>query len=165
MKYTVSLNGQEFNLRVTGFLETQTDSGARQTIDLVPLDANRYSAIIGTKSYVFELFTENGEKFLVYKNHTLPLLIEDEHDRLVSHMKQVNKDHPSGADVKSPMPGLISRILVSEGEVVKKGQAVLVLEAMKMENEVKSPLAGQVSRIAVSEKQNVEKNDFLLRIG
>lgn len=164
MKYLVKINDQSFDLHVTGFLETSLN-GTRQQIDLVPLDANRFSALIGTKSYLFEIFQQNGEKFLVYKNHTFPLIVEDEHDRLVSHMKQVNRELQTFADVKAPMPGLVSRILVTEGGVVQKGQTLVVLEAMKMENDVKSPIAGIVSQIKVNEKQNVEKNSILMRIG
>lgn len=164
MKYLVKIKDQEYNLHVTGFLET-AENGNRQTIDLVPLDANRFSALIGTKSYVFEIYQQNGEKFLVYKNHTFPLVVEDERDRLVSHMKQVNRETQTFADIKAPMPGLVSKILVTEGGVVQKGQTILVLEAMKMENDVKSPIAGVVSMIKVTEKQNVEKNSILMRIG
>jgi biotin carboxyl carrier protein len=55
------------------------------------------------------------------------------------------------------MPGLVVKLSVSVGESVKKGQGLLILEAMKMQNEIKSPMDGVVKEIKVSEKQAVEK--------
>jgi biotin carboxyl carrier protein len=81
----------------------------------------------------------------------------------------LNKTGRSGAgnqkvrDVKAPMPGLIRRITVEPGQTVAKGDALLVLEAMKMENILKSPADGVVAEVRVTEGQAVGKNDILLR--
>jgi pyruvate carboxylase subunit B len=63
------------------------------------------------------------------------------------------------------MPGLVLRIPVSVGDAVGPGQGVLVLEAMKMENEIKAPAAGVVAAIAVRVGQAVEKGQVLLQMG
>jgi biotin carboxyl carrier protein len=63
------------------------------------------------------------------------------------------------------MPGRISRILVKPGDPVKKGQPILVIEAMKMENELKSPIDGVVADVMVTEAQPVESGTKLIRIG
>ncbi|RMG25991.1 MAG: acetyl-CoA carboxylase biotin carboxyl carrier protein subunit [Bacteroidetes bacterium] len=65
-------------------------------------------------------------------------------------------------DLRAPMPGLIHSIQVKEGEHVKKGAPLLILEAMKMENVIKSPGEGVVARIHVKEKDSVEKNELLI---
>jgi biotin carboxyl carrier protein len=62
------------------------------------------------------------------------------------------------------MPGTISKILVKEGQSVKKGEVLAILEAMKMENEIVSPKDGVVSSIDVSQGQNVNLNDSILKI-
>jgi biotin carboxyl carrier protein len=67
-----------------------------------------------------------------------------------------------GARLKSQMPGKIVRILVGAAETVKKGQPLLVMEAMKMENEIKSPQDGIVREIRVTEGQAVETGAELL---
>jgi len=61
----------------------------------------------------------------------------------------------------APMPGKVIRVLVSRGDQVKAGQGVMIVEAMKMQNEVKSPKAGQISEIKVSEGDTVTANQVL----
>ena len=68
-----------------------------------------------------------------------------------------------GARVKSQMPGKIVRVLVTAGAEVKKGQSLLVMEAMKMENEIKSPQDGVIKDVKVSEGQAVETGAELLQ--
>jgi pyruvate carboxylase subunit B len=66
--------------------------------------------------------------------------------------------------VRSPMPGKITRIMVSQGELIEAGQGVVILEAMKMENEIKAPSAGIVKAIRIQEADAVEKNAILIEI-
>ena len=66
-------------------------------------------------------------------------------------------------EVKAPMPGMVLNILVQEGAEVKKGDALLVLEAMKMENIIKSPCDGTVKRVAATKGTAVEKNQLLIQ--
>jgi biotin carboxyl carrier protein len=65
-------------------------------------------------------------------------------------------------DLKAPMPGLIVDVKVQVGDSVKKGDIILILEAMKMENVLKSTGEGKVKAIKVVPKQNVEKNQVLI---
>ncbi len=65
-------------------------------------------------------------------------------------------------EVKAPMPGLVLSLKVTEQQAVKKGDAILILEAMKMENVIKSPIDGVIKQIVVSEKQAVDKNQTLV---
>jgi biotin carboxyl carrier protein len=60
------------------------------------------------------------------------------------------------------MPGLVLSIKVSENQEVKKGDPILILEAMKMENVIKSPIDGVIKQVVVSEKQAVDKNQSLI---
>lgn len=70
----------------------------------------------------------------------------------------------SGEKVLSPFPGLIKKFLVNEGDTVKKDQPILVLEAMKMDNDITAPVAGKISfKTAVG--NNVETNTLLAVIG
>lgn len=73
----------------------------------------------------------------------------------------VIKQQKAGS-VKAPMPGLIHSIKTAVGESVKKGEPLLILEAMKMENVIKSPGDGVIARIHVAEKASVEKNALLV---
>jgi len=72
---------------------------------------------------------------------------------------------PAGHSLKAPMPGLVLRVLVSEGEQVSAGQGLVVLEAMKMENELKAGAAGVVRSVRAVAGATVEKGQLLLEVG
>ncbi|MBQ6632362.1 MAG: biotin/lipoyl-binding protein [Romboutsia sp.] len=71
----------------------------------------------------------------------------------------------NGEQISAPMPGSIFNILVKEGQTVKKGDVVAILEAMKMENEIISPIDGTITSINVEKGQNVNLGDVILVIG
>ena len=66
--------------------------------------------------------------------------------------------------MKAPMPGMVVSISVEEGQEVEKGQVLVILESMKMQNELKSPRAGKVNRIRVKSGDNVEQRQTLLSV-
>ena len=70
----------------------------------------------------------------------------------------------AGGTIATQMPGRVVRLLTKVGEAVRKGQPVLVVEAMKMENEMKSPIDGTIAEILVSEGQTVEAGTKLVRV-
>jgi biotin carboxyl carrier protein len=70
----------------------------------------------------------------------------------------------NGESITAPMPGTIINILVKQGQDVKKGQVVAILEAMKMENEIVAPIDGKVESISVDKGQNVNLGDNLVEI-
>jgi len=74
--------------------------------------------------------------------------------------------HPAGREgrIKAPIPGVITRILVAVGDEVEAGQSVVVLEAMKMENEIKAPRNGVVRKLAVKPGQGVSLNEVLAEL-
>ena len=74
------------------------------------------------------------------------------------------QDASGGFQLKAPMPGTITDILVSAGDEVKAGQNLLVLEAMKMENEITSPVSGKILTILTSKGAAVKTDDILLTI-
>jgi biotin carboxyl carrier protein len=94
---------------------------------------------------------------------TTTMLIKDRFDLLLAEMGMSAVGSGSFKEIKAPMPGLILDLKVAPGDVVKKGDIVLVLEAMKMENGIKSPGDGIVKEVKVSLKQSVEKNQVLIQ--
>jgi len=71
----------------------------------------------------------------------------------------------AGMQVKSPLPGSVIKVLVSEGQAVKKGDTLLTLESMKMENAIMAEQDGTVKQIAVTPGQNVMQDDLLIVLG
>lgn len=89
--------------------------------------------------------------------------IDDLGKDLIAKLGLVKKEDAIGNEIKSPMPGLIKDILVKKGDILKKGDAIVILEAMKMENILKCPKDGlTVSEIYVEIGQSVEKSVSLV---
>lgn len=90
--------------------------------------------------------------------------VADERTRALASL--ASGQHVSGdVAIRAPMPGLVSSILVEEGAHVERGHAVVVLEAMKMENDLTAPRAGIVKSIRVSKGQTVNQGDLLAVVG
>ncbi len=71
----------------------------------------------------------------------------------------------TGGEILSPLPGLILKLLVKEGDKVSAGQPVAIMEAMKMENEIESPITGTVQEIVASEGDTILENAIIMKIG
>ena len=80
---------------------------------------------------------------------------------------KANSQEPTanGQQVKSPLPGSVIKVLVAEGQAVKKGDTLLTLESMKMENAIMAEVDGTVKQIAVTPGQNVMQDDLLIVLG
>ncbi|WP_291779267.1 acetyl-CoA carboxylase biotin carboxyl carrier protein subunit [Cecembia sp.] len=100
---------------------------------------------------------------LKLNNRPCTILLKDRFDLLLEKLGMNNLQQNRAKDIKAPMPGLIFDIQVKEGQEVKKGEPVLILEAMKMENIIKSPGEGIVKHIKVNKGDSVEKNQVLIQ--
>lgn len=78
--------------------------------------------------------------------------------------QRVARPRSGDGRVKAPIPGLITRVLVEPGDKVRTGQALVILEAMKMENEIRAPFDGAVSSISTAVGQTVVRNQVLLEV-
>ncbi|HEX8213636.1 MAG TPA: acetyl-CoA carboxylase biotin carboxyl carrier protein subunit [Longimicrobium sp.] len=85
----------------------------------------------------------------------------DERTRAIREMTGATEDEAS-KEIVAPMPGMVVKIEVEVGQAVKAGQGVIIVEAMKMENELKAPADGVVARILVQERQTVDKGATLI---
>ena len=118
-----------------------------------------------SKSYTLEVirFDLNEKSFLVSVNgNKYQLQVKDRFDELLKSLGMDNLNTAKVNEIKAPMPGLVIDVRVSEGATVKKGDAILVLEAMKMENIIKSPTDGTIKKINVKKGVAVEKNQILI---
>tara|TARA_Y100000991_G_scaffold10742_1_gene7577 strand:- start:284 stop:664 length:381 start_codon:yes stop_codon:yes gene_type:complete len=86
----------------------------------------------------------------------------DERAKLLEKMGMSVSAGSSSGDIKAPMPGKVLQVLVQPGDAVEEGQALLVLEAMKMENMIKAVAAGTVSEVPIAEGEAVEKGALLV---
>ncbi len=140
-----------------------TLNGKRHEIDALTLDHGAVSMLIDDKSYSVEFDPINDEVAVLVKNHVTLVDVADERRlRLRAGAAQFSAEGKQ--TVTAPMPGKLVKILVKVGEEVKEGQGLVVVEAMKMENELKSPKAGKVTELFAKEGSTVEINAKLVSV-
>lgn len=133
--------------------------------DIVPVHENTFHIIRNNKCYTATLISYNAEEKLMVVNingNDYDVSIKDKHDLLLQKLGINTSSSKAVQQIKAPMPGLIVNVSVQVGSTVKKGDMLLILEAMKMENVIKSPRDGVVKKVAVELKQAVEKNQLLV---
>lgn len=133
--------------------------------DLIQLGPNRWHLIQNNRSYRIEVVNFDAvekEFTLLINGITISGEIADKYDLLLEKMGLSNLMASTVNEVKAPMPGLVLDIHVEAGSQVSKGDSLLVLEAMKMENVLKSPTDGVVKNVSVSSGQAVEKGQVLI---
>ena len=133
--------------------------------DVLKISENEFHIIRNNRSYNI-LITEfnRGEKKLTVKVNGIKYnaVVKDRLDDLLHSMGMDKALAQKVSEVKAPMPGLVLRVMVEGGQQIKKGDALVVLEAMKMENILKSPADAVVKKISVSKGDKVEKNQVMM---
>lgn len=164
MKYITSVNGQEYIIEIDQDDEI-TVNGERHGIDFQQLseggtlslliDHRSLEAIVEERDDAWEVLL-HGELYTVQ--------VQDERAYRLAQARGQLADASGAVVIRSPMPGLILNVLVEEGARVEKGETVVILESMKMENELKASRDGVVTRVHVSNGDSVEKNQELVAI-
>lgn len=160
----IAENKKEYNVEVNGASEGFLN-GEGFNWDVAKIGENKFHVIKDHKSYNIEVLSykpEEKECFLKVNGTKHKFTIKDRFDELLTSLGMDNLASNKVSDLKAPMPGLVFDISVEVGQEVAKGDALLILEAMKMENVIKSPADGVIKSIAVSKGDTVEKNQVLL---
>ncbi len=133
--------------------------------DMIEIKDGNFHIIYNHKSFNAEVLEANYQtkSFLIKINNTkYTVSVKDRFDILLDQLGMGNANSAKVNDLKAPMPGLIVDVKVKVGDTVKKGDIILILEAMKMENVLKAAGEGTVKAIRISPKQNVEKNQVMI---
>jgi biotin carboxyl carrier protein len=164
MKYITTLDGTEYSIEVIDehhvsvngrVLETDFESVSGQPV---------YSLIINGKSYESYVFEAEDGLQVLMRGRLFNLKVEDEREKRLRAAAGSGVAEGGEFNLRAPMPGLVVSISVAEGEQVEKGQVLVILESMKMQNELKSPRAGLVHRIRVKQGETVEQRQALLSV-
>lgn len=167
MKYVVEVDDQTLELDVTA-----DESGATIRHEDQELagdvagggQAGSLSLILEGESYEAYLSFADGVYSVTLGGHVFRLSVEEAVRARLHGLAGGHKAHDGPTTITAPMPGLVIGIPVEVGQSVKRGETVLILQAMKMENELRAPRDGTVASIQASPGQTVAQGQALLAL-
>ena len=165
MKYWVEIDGRRLAAGITA--DTVELDGRAHTARMGAVGASPLRVmVLDGKSYevVAVAGGERGKWRLAMGGEHFEVDVVDERRHAIRAMLGRSAPAPAGGTIKAPMPGLIVRVLVEEGQVVPAGAGIVVVEAMKMENELTAGVGGVVKKVLVVPGSAVEKGQVLVEM-
>lgn len=165
--YKVNIEDRELNLEIET-PGTAVIDGHTVEYDLEPVEDNCWNIIANHKSYNVRLIERNDiEKTMtmLVNNRSYTVSLRDRFDELLDKMGMTVGAGSQLNELKAPMPGLVVETVATPGDEVQKGDTLLILEAMKMENVIKAVGDSTVKTVHVEKGQTVEKNQLLISFG
>ncbi|MEZ4677568.1 MAG: biotin/lipoyl-containing protein, partial [Caldilineaceae bacterium] len=157
MKYYARIGSNEYEIDIDNNNNITID-GKPITVDLrqsgVP---ELYSVLFGGHSLDMLIEPQRFNYTITFRSEQFQVQVEDERTRKLNTGRKAPAIPHGELAIKAPIPGLVVKVLVAEGDQVEDGQALVLLEAMKMENEIRSIRAGIVREVSVMAGQRVEQ--------
>lgn len=164
MKYQTIVNGETFDVEINEDGRILVN-GEERAIDFRELRAGELYSMLLDHLSVEAVVEERDDRYhVLIAGQMYEAKVTDERSRRLESAFMAFGDAGSEVQIRAPMPGLIVRVPVSVGQEVGKGDTLVILESMKMENELKSPRDGKVHHINVSAGDSVEHNRVLVTI-
>jgi biotin carboxyl carrier protein len=165
MRYKVEIEGRTFTVEIT-----ERSDRLELTVDGKPVDADwewlgsdrHMSLLIDGRSYNLNIEPQNGQLHMYQPGERFICTVQDERLAELRRLAGDTNVTDGKIEIKAPMPGLILKVFTQPGAEVTRGDRLLIIEAMKMENELKSPRDGIVKAIHCAEQQAVEQGKVLL---
>ncbi len=142
-----------------------TINGQPYLLDVAKSGDNTYHILKNNQNYnleVLEIIPAEKKFVLLVNGQRYEVELKDQFDLLLQSMGIGGANNKKTKEVKAPMPGLVIDILVKEGGSVLKGDPIVILEAMKMENVLKSPVDGIIKSVSITKGNAVEKNQVMI---
>ena len=158
---------KDYKTKVNDEHDFQFSEEEIKDLDIRKLKENTFHILQQNKSFRSQIVKNdflNREYQVKINSNTYNVRINNELDILIDDMGLSLGNAQQVNDIKAPMPGLILEVNVKEGDEVKEGDYLLVLEAMKMENTLSAPRDGIVKKVTVSKGATVEKNELLIEM-
>ncbi len=164
VKFEAQLDNETIPVEIAGGpgRYTVTMGGERIDVDASQVAEGIWSLLLGRSSYVVDVTEHDGSYLVDVDGESYRIGVEEE-TRYIIRTRGARAGR-GGQVLKAPMPGKVSLIEVAVGQAVKPGDGLIVLEAMKMENEFKASAAGTVKEIRVHVGQAVNPGDVLVVI-
>ncbi len=164
MKYIVTLSNHEYTLEVLDEHHLLLD-GQPIEVDFEAVGSQpAYSLLVDGRSYEALVYPEEGAWQVLIEGRLYQALVEDEREKRLRATYGKAPDEKAEFHLKAPMPGLVIAVPVQNGQAVQKGDVLVILESMKMQNELRSPRAGTVTRLRVAPGDRVEKKETMMSV-
>ncbi len=163
MKYQVKIGERKYEVGIDGDGPGVTVNGRRLNVDLRSLKGGKLHSILAdNENFEFELERSNGGFNLWHGRGQVFVEVTDEKTERLKRLMGGAETGRKQAVLRAAMPGLVVKVEVEPGQRIMKGDGLLIIEAMKMENEIKAQSPGVVNEIKVKPGQPVEKNQVLV---
>ncbi len=161
MKYYTRVDNTEYEVEING--ESILLNGEPVNVDLMRSGAAElYSVLFGGRSYEMLVNSDRFNYTINVRGVQFQVQVEDERARRMNRARRLPALPDGELAITAPIPGLVVRVLAAEGDVIEEGQPVVLLEAMKMENELRAMRGGIVKSVLVSAGQRVDQNSPLI---
>jgi len=164
LKYVTTIGEREYTVDIIDEHQISID-GKNYDVDFNSIfDQPVYSLLLNGRS--FEAYVYPSERIwqVLLVGRLYPALVEDEREKRLRIAAADTVGERDEFHLKAPMPGMVVSIPVNEGAEIEKGDVLVILESMKMQNELKSPRAGKVARLRVKKGDHVEQQQTMLSI-
>ena len=164
MRYITTIEGKQFLVEIIDEKHVSVD-GKVYEVDFESVSGQPvYSLIVDGKSH--EGYVAQGEENwqVLLRGRLYPVTVEDEREKRLRSAASHGVAETGEFHLRAPMPGLIVTVPVEEGQAVKRGQVLLILESMKMQNELKAPRDGTIGRVRIKAGESVEQKQILLSV-
>ncbi len=159
--FIVQIRGVEYEVTVASDGSVSVN-GQPGEIDIRPIGENTFSVLIDNVSTQITARGGGNHYDVLLGNNQVDAYVESTRDRLLKKYVTSSPGASRRYEIHAPMPALVVRVEVAEGDSVKEGQGLIVLEAMKMENEIKAYQNGRVKEVYVIKGKPVEKGELLM---
>jgi biotin carboxyl carrier protein len=164
MRYITTVEGRQFLVEIIDEKHISVD-GKVYEVDFESVSGQPvYSLIVDGKSHEAYVAQDDENWQVLLRGRLFPILVEDEREKRLRSAAGGGVAETGEFHLRAPMPGLVVAVHVEEGQVVKKGQVLLILESMKMQNELKSPRDGTIGRMRIKAGETVEQKQTLLSV-
>jgi acetyl/propionyl-CoA carboxylase alpha subunit len=164
MRYITTVEDKQFVIEIIDEKHLSVD-GKVYEVDFESVSGQPvYSLIVDGRSHEGYVAPGDNDWQVLLRGRLFPVTVEDEREKRLRSAAGGGIAETGEFHLKAPMPGLVVAVPVTEGDPVKKGQVLLILESMKMQNELKSPRDGTVGRVRVRAGEKVEQKQTLLSV-
>ena len=156
---------KNFKVKVNDSLVYELNSIDSNNLDYLELSESNYHVLLNKKSFSLKIDKANfltKEYTVSVNSNSYNVKIENNLDMLIKEMGFTIGSSKITNEIKAPMPGIILSILIKEGQKVKEGDTLLILEAMKMENAIICPKNTVIKEIYIDVGETVDKNKLLI---